>query len=65
MKLRRYRIQNGLSMAQMAEKIGCSIPSLCRYEIGKTFPTRKRIKDIVAATEGNVTEKDFDEPESN
>ena len=65
MKLRRYRIQNGFSMAQMAEKIGCSVSSLCRYEIGKNYPTRKRLRAILSATEGRVTEKDFDEPESN
>ena len=64
MKLRRYRIQNGFSMHELAEKIGCSVPSLCRYETGKSFPTRHRMRAIALATGGKVTEKDFDEPES-
>ena len=65
MKLRRYRIQNGFSMVEMAQKIGCSVASLCRYEIGKSYPPRKRLRAIARVTEGRVTGKDFDEPEAN
>lgn len=59
MKLRAYRKAQGLSLAEMAGQIGCSISALSMIERGLRHPKRDLTQAIVTASEGKVRAKDL------
>jgi transcriptional regulator with XRE-family HTH domain len=59
MKLRTYREENGLTLAQMAEKVGVSEVSMSRYERGDRMPRPEVMRKIGEVTGGAVRPNDF------
>ncbi len=47
-ELSKARIMAGLTVAELAEKVGCSRQNLYMIEAGKTRPTPKLMQKIVA-----------------
>jgi transcriptional regulator with XRE-family HTH domain len=54
MKLRTYREENGLTLAQMADKVGVSEVSMSRYERGDRMPRPEVMRKIGEVTGGAV-----------
>ena len=59
MKLRPYRKAQGLTLATLAARIGCSVPMLSDVERGKRTPSLRLVARIEAATGRLVTARDF------
>lgn len=60
MKLKQYRLKAGLSLREMASKIGISYTMLHRYETGERRPSLSRLLLIKKYTGGKVALKDFE-----
>lgn len=59
MKLAEYRKRQGMTQADIAEKIGRDTATVCRYEKGTRTPDIRTIRRIKAATGGAVAEDDW------
>ena len=59
MKLSVWRKARGLSLADLAERIGVTSVSLSRYERDERIPAREIMPKIVAETDGAVQPNDF------
>ncbi len=57
--LRTYRRKVGATQRQLAERLGISLPSLCRLERNQQWPSRDLMERIVAETGGFVSPADF------
>ena len=57
--LRTWRRSNGLTIEQMAERLGVSVGSLSRIERGEQWPDREFFGRMVTETSGEVTPNDF------
>ena len=53
---KRARLIEGLTQGEVAEKLGVSRVSVCKWENGKTLPTAKRLKDVAEALHTTVGE---------
>lgn len=58
MKLRTWRLNEGLTQPQLAERIGVTVSTISRYELGRV-PEPDVIKRIYAETNGKVAPSDF------
>ena len=54
--LRRYRIENGLTQADLAEKLRVSQNAISQYETGKRCPPIPRIANIAKTLGCSVSE---------
>lgn len=59
MKLRDYLIENFMTQAEFAEKIGTKQPVINKYIHGKTIPRPSLMKKIFETTSGKVRPRDF------
>lgn len=59
MTLAEYRKRQGMTQAEMAERIGRDTATVCRYEKGTRTPDIRTIRKIKVATGGAVTEDDW------
>lgn len=59
MKLRDWRKQRNLTMAEAVEILGLSQPSISRLERGEQWPDKTTIQRIIERTDGEVTANDF------
>lgn len=60
MKLKTWRIKQGLSQPEMADLIGvASRVTIARYEAGDRMPEEQILRRIIEATGGEVTANDF------
>lgn len=57
--LRRYRLDNGLSLDELALKSRTSKATLSRIETGLQTPSLSLIRRISTATDGALTANDF------
>ena len=57
--LRIYRRKVGATQRQLAERLGVSLPSLCRLERNQQWPSRDLMARIVSETGGFVSPADF------
>jgi len=58
-KLRRYRLENGLTLVEMGGKVGVAGVSIHRYETGERLPRSSVMERICRATDGYLTPADF------
>ena len=65
MKIGAYRKQKGLTLAELALKVGVTEGSMSRYENGERTPAREIMVAIREATAGAVQPNDFFDPPSN
>jgi transcriptional regulator with XRE-family HTH domain len=63
--LRTYRRKVGATQRQLAERLGISLPSLCRLEKNQQWPSRDLMGRIVTETGGFVSPEDFLPPKAN
>ena len=61
-RLRTYRLKNGLSQREMAEKVGVTIATISRLETGRRTASMRLVSSIVDATGGELTAADFMPP---
>lgn len=59
MKLKDWRKDQHLTMAEAGTLLGLSQPSLSRIEAGKQWPDRPTMERIQEVTKGAVTPNDF------
>ena len=59
MKIGAYRKQKGLTLAELALKVGVTEGSMSRYENGERTPAREIMVAIREATAGAVQPNDF------
>ncbi|OUV38269.1 MAG: hypothetical protein CBC71_11090 [Rhodobacteraceae bacterium TMED111] len=59
MKLRDYLIENFMTQAEFAEKIGTKQPVIHKYIYEKTTPGPSLMKKIFETTSGKVRPRDF------
>ncbi len=59
MKLRDYLIENFMTEAEFAEKIGTTQPVINRYIHEKIIPRPRLMKKIFETTSGKVSYRDF------
>lgn len=59
MKLRNFRIAQGLSQAKLAKKLGVTELSVLKYEQGRTIPSRAVMRRLFELSAGSVTPNDF------
>lgn len=60
MKLRKWRHKQGLTMKQLAAKLGTTLVSVSRYENSERSPIRgKMVEKIFTLTKGEVTANDL------
>lgn len=59
MKLRDWRKNRNLTMAQAVEVLGLSQPSISRIERGEQWPDKDTMQQIMDRTDGEVTPNDF------
>lgn len=48
-KLREYRKRSGLTMKALGQRVGVSMHSIFRWEVGKSSPTAKELVQLAAA----------------
>ena len=65
MKIGAYRKQKGLTLAELALKVGVTEGSMSRYENGERTPAREIMVAIREATAGAVQPNDFFDSPSN
>lgn len=63
MRMRAWRQKAGLTLADVAERLGVSVPTVHRWEVGRADPRLSRIKQIDTLTAGMVTATDFAPPD--
>ncbi len=61
-RLKKARIYRGLTVAELAERVGCQRQTLSMYEIAKSQPTNKNIIARIAETLDFPTEYFFERP---
>lgn len=54
--IKRARLIEGLTQMELAQKLGVSAVSVCKWETGKTFPSSKRLKRVAEALNTTVSE---------
>lgn len=54
--LRKYRLENGMTQADLAGKLSISQNAVSQYESGKRTPTVKRLANIATALNCSVSE---------
>jgi transcriptional regulator with XRE-family HTH domain len=59
MDLRSYRKAHGLTLEQIAQRLGVSSVTVHRWEVSKSRPNLQAVADITALTAGSVTAADF------
>ena len=59
MKLRDWRKQRHLTMAEAVAILGISQPSISRIERGEQWPDKDTMQQIIDRTDGEVTPNDF------
>lgn len=59
MKMKAFREAAGLTQAELAEKVGVTVSSICCWETGLRYPAWKLIPAIERATGGLVQANDF------
>lgn len=59
-ELRTRRAEANLSQSEMADAVGVTTATVCKWETGKATPKRDRIPEIEAALEGYNTSKNTD-----
>jgi putative transcriptional regulator len=64
MTLAEYRKRQGMTQAEIAERIGRDTATVCRYEKGTRIPDLRTIRKIKAVTNGAVAEDDWAAEES-
>lgn len=60
--LRTWRRERGLTIEQMAERLGVSVGSLSRIERGEQWPDREFFERMIVETAGEITANDFCQP---
>ena len=51
-KLRKYRLEKGLTQAELARKAGLGLNTICNYENGKTYPKDREVYATLAGILG-------------
>ena len=59
MQLREWRIKEGLTLSELADRIGSVVSTVVRYEKGTRLPERDTMKSIYIVTRGEVRPDDF------
>lgn len=54
-----YLTESGVTIAELAARMGCSVQTLYKYRNGTRFPHRKAQQQIFHLTEGKVTPNDW------
>lgn len=60
-RIKDLREEKNMTQREVAEKVNCTIASLCRYELGKREPTFEIVKRIANALEVSISELCDDE----
>lgn len=47
-KLRKYRLENGLTQSELAKQAGINVNTISNYESGKTYPQNREVYSILA-----------------
>ncbi len=55
MKLRDYLFKNQIKQTDFAELVGTTAATICRICAGENIPRKRLIKEIIAATNGQVS----------
>ena len=55
-QIKKARLSEGLTQEELAEKLGISTVSVCKWETGKAFPAVKRLKEVADALHTTVSE---------
>ncbi len=55
-QIKRARIIEGLTQTELAELLGISNVSVCKWESGQTFPSTKRLKQVAEALHTTVAD---------
>ena len=59
MKLKSYRTEKNITLADLAAKVGVSEVAMSRYERGERIPRRDVMSKIEQVTDGAVQPNDF------
>ena len=57
--LRKYRKTEGMTLAELAQKVDMSVPSLCRIELGQQAPSLALISRLIKISRGKLRADDF------
>ena len=60
MTLQAYRKTHGLKQREVAERLGWSVPYVCRFELAQTGMSVERANQLVAFTGGAVSHVDIE-----
>lgn len=47
-KLRKYRLEKGLTQGELAKQAGINVNTISNYESGKTYPQNRKVYSILA-----------------
>lgn len=47
-KLRKYRLENGLTQSELAKQAGINVNTISNYESGKTYPQNREVYSFLA-----------------
>ena len=53
---RRARLSRGLTQAELAEALGVSTVTVCKWELGRGLPKAKRLPEVAKALQVTVPE---------
>lgn len=53
-RIKKARLIEGLTQGELAERVGVSIVTVCKWENSKTFPAPKRLKQVAEALHTTV-----------
>lgn len=53
---RRARLINGMTQGELAEALGVSTVTICKWELGRSLPKAKRLKKVAATLNTTVSE---------
>ena len=56
MQIRKYRLAKELTMAELAKKLGVSVPTVSRWENGEDFPAAARLPALADALDCSIDE---------
>ena len=56
MQIRKYRLAKELTMAELAKKLGVSVPTVSRWESGEDFPAAARLPALADALDCSIDE---------
>ncbi len=54
MKIRKFREASGMNKTELARKMGVSIPTVSRWEIGEDYPAAARLPALAAALDCTI-----------